>query len=94
MRLTWRKQPSESGLASTCQSPRGLVCKVDGEDVARVYAHPVGYHKYNGWFWVAVGDTHKIPLHNSCKTPVQDMLEAKRQATEYVRRYLKGQAKS
>lgn len=89
MRLTWRKQPSERGLASVCQSPRGLICKVDGEDVADVSPLPVGFHRYDGWYWVAVSDFHPIPLKNTCKAPCKTIDEAKAQAERYVRECLK-----
>lgn len=38
-RLTWRKQPSELGLARVTRGVRGLIGKIDGKDKYRVYAN-------------------------------------------------------
>ena len=89
MRLTWSKQPSERGLAGVCQSPRGRICKVDGEEVARVVSNTVGFHVYRGWFWVARNNSGSIPLRNTYDAAVQTIEEAMIDAEQYVRECLK-----
>ena len=85
-RLTWRKQPNESGLARVGQGPRGAVLKVDGEDVGRVCANSVGFNEYRGWYWTAVDNAGRVPLKNTCDKPVAALDDAKRQCEAYVRK--------
>lgn len=91
-RLTWSRQPNEQGLASVCQGPRGAVLKVSGVRVGRVYANSVGFHDYNGWYWVArhggAGDDPtipEIPIKNTCETPTKELEVAKAECEAYVR---------
>lgn len=53
MRVTWRKEPKETGLAGVCQRTQGVILKVDGNDVASV--NPI--YKNRGatgkWYFVA-----------------------------------------
>lgn len=95
MRMTWRKQPSETGLARVCQGPRGAVLKVDGEDVGRVYARRVGGPgQYSGWYWVARSDRLAVPLMNTSDSLVASLDEAKAACADYVRKALAGQVAS
>lgn len=55
-RLTWSRQPDEKGLARVCQSERGRVLKVNGVEVASVYAIHRRYHERSGYYWVARGE--------------------------------------
>jgi hypothetical protein len=84
MRITWRKQCNERGLAKVCQTPRGKVCTIDGEEVCRVYGTRGGE-----WYWVAVADDHPIPLKNTCGNQVSSLEEAQKQADKYIRQCLK-----
>jgi hypothetical protein len=86
MRLTWRKEPSETGLARVTQSPRGAILKVEGVDVGHVYANRVAWQQFRGWYWVASGPG--IPLKNTCGSPVETIAIAKVQCTSYVRECL------
>lgn len=70
MRLSWRREPRETGLAGVCQGPRGAILKVDGKDVGRVYSTSVGSRLEDGWF-LAVRSENCIPLRNTCKAPVK-----------------------
>lgn len=85
MRLTWRREPSETGLARVCQSPRGAILKCDGRDVAHIEACRVGYQRYDGWYWYTHAEG--LPLHNSHATPVADIDQAKRECEDFVRKH-------
>lgn len=90
-RITWSKEPNEQGLSRVNQGPRGAILKVNGFLVARVQAHCVGYHNYNGWYWVARYDkgennqTFEVPLKNTCAKPAKDLEVAKAECEAYVR---------
>ena len=85
-RLTWRKQPNETGLRSIGQGPRGAILKVDGEDVGRVYAYGRGItgDPHRGWYWTARDNAGHIPLRNTAGKPVKDLEEAKAACKAYV----------
>ena len=88
MRITRRRQPSERGLASVCQAPRGAVLKVDGEDVGRVCAYAVGFGKFVGWYWWAASKRYKVALRNTAANDAPryaTVEEAKASCEEYVR---------
>lgn len=88
MRLTWRKQPSEGGLRSIGQSPRGAILKMDGEDIGRVTANRVGWQRWMGWYWIAVSADGRVPLSNSCAKPAATIDDAKAECLAYVKRCL------
>lgn len=56
-RLTWSRQPNETGLAGVCQSPRGAILKADGKPVARVSPDMGGrfYRDILGWYFYGMG---------------------------------------
>lgn len=93
-RLTWRKQPFDTGLLAAGKGPRGAILRLggraDGEDVARVYAHQVALGVYRGWFWVARSEDAVVPLLNTCNTVVDTLEEAKSAALAYVKKCLRG----
>lgn len=96
MRLTWSKQPHETGLRAVGQSPRGLLLKVDGEIVGRVCANCVGWMKWAGWYWCARSDEKGVPLYNTAALPpgndeavFKDIEGAKSACEAYVRECLK-----
>ena len=54
MRVTVRREASESGLARVCQSPRGFVISVDGQVAAHVgWSHAPD--KSKPWHWYGDG---------------------------------------
>lgn len=86
MRLTWKKQPSETGSRRVCQGPRGAILSADGEELGRVYPFSTGLVTYKGWYWTAAGDG--VPWCNTSNAPVEDIDEAKAQCETYVRKCL------
>lgn len=87
-RMTWRKEPNETGLAAIGQAPRGAILKVDGTDVARVYPKPIGGYgrrEYRGWYWTAASSTLPIPWQNTSDRPVATIEAAKEAAAAYAR---------
>lgn len=86
MRITWRKQPNEKGLASVGQGPRGAILRVDGEDIGHVSASCKGLaFRWDGWYWVARSDG-KVPLKNTASESkyYKDIEDAKRDCKAYV----------
>lgn len=94
-RLTWSRQPRETGLRAVCAGPRGWILKVDGVRVGDVSAAYKGLSRdIRGWDFMARGDG--IPWKNSaaegvfypddeaaktaCKTYVAACLAAKESA--------------
>ena len=56
-RLTWSRQPDDSGLARIIQGPRGAVLKADGKPVAHVSPDMGGrvYRDILGWYFYGMG---------------------------------------
>lgn len=86
-RLTWRKQPSETGLARVCQDERGYDLRYDGREVGYVRPEYVGWARNKvGYYWTAPADDELGILHrNTCNTPVEDIDTAKADCLAYVR---------
>lgn len=91
MRLTWRKEPHETGLARVCQGPRGAELRIDGTLVAHVSALRVGFSRdYDGWYWYCGTEPALGILHrNTCRAPVSTIDEAKAACRAYVAGCLK-----
>jgi hypothetical protein len=85
MRLTWRKQPNETGLMSVGQGPRGATLHIDGVMAGRVAPRSVGFHRWRGWYWVAGWECPGVEYKNTCDSPVETIDEAKAQCAAYVR---------
>lgn len=97
-RLSWRKQPSETGLARVCQAPRGAILRwappgAEGKDIGRVYPRAVDFHKYDGWYWYAKSADGRIRRCNTANNPVETLEEAKAACLAYVRAELSRGAK-
>lgn len=84
-RLTWRRQENETGLAKICQTPRGLVGKVDGKDVFRVSPKFVGFSRViDGWWWIHTAPNMAVRSFDTM--PLFDTKEAARDsATAYYK---------
>jgi hypothetical protein len=83
MRLTWKKQANETGLARVSQGPRGYDLRYKGVAVGHVH-----YGRCpNGWYWWAACDTYGIALFNSAAKgipPYTDIEDAKAACKKYV----------
>ena len=90
-RLTWSRQPNETGLARVCQSERGKDLKLLGCRIA--YVRPFGrwraLESEAQWYWVAFDTAKGIPLRNTSSEPCATMEEAQAQCEAYVRECLK-----
>lgn len=76
--LSWRKEPNKKGLNSIGQGPRGAILKVDGIDLARVYAKNIGWtYRYEGWYVVCRDLVTGYPVLNTCEKPSATLEEAK-----------------
>jgi hypothetical protein len=65
MKLTWRKEANECGLAAVGQSPRGLVGRIDGEIVFHVAPSGGSWRgPLLGWYWYGMGKNtfSELPL--------------------------------
>ena len=63
-RLTWSRQPNETGLARVCQAERGKDLKYNGKRIAYVRPLCDGFHRKTvGYYWVARADELKIELY-------------------------------
>ena len=69
-RARWRKQPSEGGLRSIGQTPRGYELRKGEEEIISVLAAGGGWRSdLRGWYWVGMGiNTYKTkPLFNAAE---------------------------
>lgn len=87
MRLTWKRQESEKGLAAVCQGERGYDLRIDGQCVGRV--RPVEKWGGGGYWWYAVSEEHGIPLKNTALSPMPTIGEAKALCLAYVKEHLR-----
>jgi hypothetical protein len=84
MRLTWKRQASETGLRCVAQGPRGAILSIDGTHAGTVSPRSTGFHEWSGWYWVA-GWKSEVPHKNTSGRPVATLDEAKRDCEAYVR---------
>jgi hypothetical protein len=88
-RLTWRRQPNETGLARVCQHERGAELRLNGDIVGHVAPVIGNFRTTVGWYWYARADGPKlIPLCNTHAQPVSTMDAAKADCEAYVRERL------
>ena len=88
MRITWKKQPRERGLAGVCQIQRGYDLRIDGKEVGG----GLWCRNKDPWMWaVAKDDFLGIPWNNSAARGVyyQDIERAKAECKAYVVKCLK-----
>ena len=93
LKLTWRKEPNETGLAGVTQSPRGAELRLNGKEVGSVAAIRISFQVYKGWYWLAGNEPTEelpftIPRRNTCGKPVDTMEEAKNRCEAFVRKHL------
>jgi hypothetical protein len=86
VRLTWSKEPNESGLAKVCQLPRGAILKLNGKQIATVHAYTEGFSReLRGWYWYGGDEAIGVPRKNTASAPLKELADAKAQAEIYVR---------
>lgn len=93
LRLTWSRQPNETGLARIGQSERGWILKVSGDKqrIASVSAL-TGPRRWEtvGWYCVARHDGLGIPLLNTSATkqttqePAESMALSERHVLQHL----------
>lgn len=84
MRLVWRKQPSETGLARVTQGPRGFELRLGKEIVMRVAPLTDRTARYTilGWYWYGMGMN---TVHKPCATAEEAKNQAKAAYQELIR---------
>jgi hypothetical protein len=90
-RLTWKREPVERGLAAVAQGPLGYELNFGPhKSIASVNAKSTGFHRYQGWYWVAGANPDLgIAYRNTSATPKATIEEAKDEAEGYVRAALR-----
>ena len=85
MRLRWKLNPRETGLARVVAGPRGSSLR---DESGKKYAAVSVLGRWrDGWFWVAGWDSD-VPYQNTCDAPCATVEEAKAQALAYVKSHL------
>lgn len=87
MKLRWKRQKAQTGLAAVCASPRGYEYHDGEKQYANVSALMGDRQNIFGWYWVAGWDSN-VPYKNTCDQPCATPEEAKAQAVKYVQQHL------
>ena len=88
MSLRWKREKRETGLRAVGAVPRGYVYHNGVKVYATVSASGGGWRRtLECWYWVAGWDSD-VPYKNTCHTPCATPEEAKKQAANYVKRYI------
>lgn len=88
LRLTWKREPNETGLSRVAQAERGYDLRLNGETIAEV--RPITRYAYRetvGWYWYGYSDLLGMGI-NTANKPCKTIEEAKQQCEEYCRRIL------
>ena len=87
IRLRWKREPELTGLQAVGAGPRPYKYHDGKTEYATVYANGGDWQRrQSGWYWVAhIGSE----LINTCREPVAELDEAKRQASEWVKARIK-----
>ena len=93
MRITWKREPREPGLAGVCQGERCYDLNCGGELVGHVRLKRLVRSFY---FWWACSDTLGVPLYNSEVSGQEyaTMEQAKADCRAYVEGWLKRREES
>ena len=87
MRLRWKKDARETGLAAVVAGPRGSKYTDGTNNYATVNAHSFRRSGKTGWYWVSLCGEYV----NTCNTQM-DEATAKAQAAAHVKAYLAKEA--
>lgn len=87
MRLSWRKEPNETGLARTGQFPRGFDLRISGITLGSV--RPLN-RRVTKWYWHTAHPLtlNAIPRQNTAHAPVDTADEAKQACEAFWRERL------
>lgn len=91
MRLRWKKDKRDKGLAGVAAGPIPSTLRIDGAVIAAVvYSHNRSHSK---WYWVAGWDARDrgVPHKNTCNEPPLSEEGAKAAALAYVAEHLSAQ---
>jgi hypothetical protein len=81
MRITFRLDPQETGLARVTAGPRGYTIKVDGADVGHLSRIRVKFQEWGGWYFYArLNGRYK----NTSNSPVATLEEIKAAAKAWL----------
>lgn len=80
VRLSWRKQPNETGLARVCQGTRGFELR-QGKETLAVVAVLGGRYSRGPWYWYGMG-------RNTASQPAPTFDTAKAEALAWVKSQL------
>lgn len=88
VRLTWKRQPNETGLRSVGQLERGWNLRADGVHVASVRPATRAFERATvGWWWSCPSDeTRGIEWKNTASAPAKTPEEARDHCEDYVRK--------
>lgn len=84
LRMQWRRQPNETGLARVIQAPRGWDLRATGSiaKLASVRPKTDMSRSVRGWYFYGGDDTRGVPTENTAahgaKTPEDAMAQAER----------------
>lgn len=88
MRLTWKKDKPERGLAGIGRgTPKGSSLNSGGVEYASVDYSEGNFGYKVGWWWSA-GENGSIPRINTAHSPVATEAEAKAAAKAYILEHL------
>lgn len=88
LKMSWRRQPNETGLRRVCQGPRGWDLAVGGEIVARSRPKLDLGRRIEGWYFYGRDDVRGVPLENTSQSLVSSSLDAISAAEDHFRKYL------
>lgn len=84
MRITFRKEAPETGLARVTAGPRGYEIRVDGKMAGRCSMMRNGYkYEWHGWYFYA---TYSGLSANTCSSPVETLEEVKAAAKAWIQK--------
>ncbi len=88
-RLTWKREPNETGLARVCQGKRGWDLRINGNRIAMVRPWTKGFDRtVRGWYWYGGSDALAVPRMNTCDSPTKTSEEACAECEAHVRKAL------
>lgn len=93
MRITFKKEERQRGLAGVCAGPRGWEIRIDGKDVGSI-SYISRSHRNNPFtrpcssdpLYVCIGVSSGCPHINTCYDQLFDTLE---EAKAFAKKYIK-----